>query len=79
MMKPMTRNECITALRAAGYAGPVSYTVTKLRVLVAQHVAVATAVPTQQAHCQLCLSTDPEDMVTGDQGYSACCNEPVVV
>lgn len=28
-------------------------------------------------HCQLCGSTDHEDMVTGDQGYTACCNEPV--
>lgn len=30
-----------------------------------------------QAHCQLCGSTDYEDLSTGDQGYTACCNEPV--
>jgi hypothetical protein len=29
------------------------------------------------AHCELCGSTDREDLTTGDQGYTACCNEPV--
>lgn len=29
------------------------------------------------AHCSLCLSTDYEDLHTGDQGYTACCNEPI--
>ena len=28
-------------------------------------------------HCSLCLSTDHEDLHTGDQGYTACCNEPL--
>lgn len=28
-------------------------------------------------HCQLCGSTDYEDLNAGDQGYTACCNEPV--
>lgn len=28
-------------------------------------------------HCQNCGSTDREDLTTGDQGYTACCNEPV--
>jgi len=31
----------------------------------------------QVAHCQNCGSTDYEDLNTGDQGYTACCNEPV--
>lgn len=29
-------------------------------------------------HCQLCGSTDYENLNTGDQGYTACCNEPAV-
>jgi hypothetical protein len=29
-------------------------------------------------HCEQCGSTDREDLTTGDQGYSACCNELVV-
>jgi len=29
-------------------------------------------------HCEACASTDREDLETGDQGYTACCNEPVV-
>jgi hypothetical protein len=29
-------------------------------------------------HCQQCGSTDNEDLTTGDDGYSACCNEIVV-
>ena len=29
------------------------------------------------AFCTHCGSTDVEDVTTGDQGYSACCNEPV--
>lgn len=29
-------------------------------------------------HCESCGSTDLEDLTTGDQGYTACCNEPVV-
>lgn len=28
--------------------------------------------------CSQCGSTDYEDLYLGDQGYSACCNEPVV-
>lgn len=35
--KPLTRAECLDRLKAAGYTGPVSYTMTKLRELVAQH------------------------------------------
>jgi len=31
----------------------------------------------RESHCQGCGSTDREDLETGDQGYSACCNEPV--
>jgi hypothetical protein len=27
--------------------------------------------------CSLCGSTDREDLETGDQGYTACCNEPI--
>jgi hypothetical protein len=27
--------------------------------------------------CSQCHSTDREDLTTGDQGYSACCNEPI--
>lgn len=30
-------------------------------------------------HCEGCGSTDAEDLYTGDQGYTACCNEPVVI
>lgn len=26
-------------------------------------------------HCENCGSTDREDLETGDQGYTACCNE----
>lgn len=26
-------------------------------------------------HCESCGSTDYEDLHTGDQGYTACCNE----
>jgi hypothetical protein len=26
-------------------------------------------------HCESCGSTDREDLTTGDQGYTACCNE----
>ena len=29
------------------------------------------------AHCESCGSTDVEDLTTGDQGYTACCNEPI--
>lgn len=29
------------------------------------------------SHCSQCASTDYEDLYTGDQGYTACCNEPV--
>lgn len=29
------------------------------------------------SHCESCGSTDLEDLETGDQGYTACCNEPV--
>ena len=32
-----------------------------------------------EAHCERCGSTDSEDLYTGDQGYSACCNEPVIL
>ncbi len=28
-------------------------------------------------HCEQCGSTDREDLTTGDQGYTACCNERV--
>jgi hypothetical protein len=27
-------------------------------------------------HCESCGSEDLEDLTTGDQGYTACCNEP---
>lgn len=27
-------------------------------------------------HCECCGSTSYEDLHTGDQGYTACCNEP---
>jgi hypothetical protein len=30
-----------------------------------------------ETHCENCGSTDYEDLNTGDQGYSACCNEIV--
>lgn len=30
-----------------------------------------------ETHCENCGSTDVEDLTTGDQGYSACCNEIV--
>lgn len=29
----------------------------------------------QGQHCENCGSTDYEDLHTGDQGYTACCNE----
>jgi hypothetical protein len=29
------------------------------------------------AHCSSCGSTDYEDLNTGDQGYTACCNKRV--
>lgn len=32
----------------------------------------------QLDHCSSCGSTAWEDLETGDQGYTACCNEPVV-
>ena len=32
---------------------------------------------TDVAHCTQCGSANLEDVTTGDQGYSACCNEPV--
>lgn len=28
-------------------------------------------------HCQQCGSTDYEDLYTGDERYTACCNEPI--
>lgn len=28
-------------------------------------------------HCSGCATTDTEDLTTGDQGYTACCNEYV--
>jgi hypothetical protein len=31
-----------------------------------------------ERHCENCGSTDREDLTTGDQGYSACCNELIV-
>lgn len=31
----------------------------------------------ENSYCTGCGSTDREDLTTGDQGYSACCNEPV--
>jgi hypothetical protein len=32
---------------------------------------------TDQPHCECCGSQDHEDLHTGDQGYTACCNELV--
>jgi len=32
---------------------------------------------TDVAHCTNCGSANLEDVTTGDQGYSACCNEPI--
>lgn len=32
---------------------------------------------TNTRHCENCGSTDPEDL-TGNDGYSACCNELIV-
>jgi hypothetical protein len=29
----------------------------------------------KERHCENCGSTDYEDLETGDQGYTACCNE----
>lgn len=31
----------------------------------------------EETHCENCGSTDYEDLTTGDQGYTACCNELV--
>lgn len=31
----------------------------------------------EKPHCQNCGSTSYEDLHTGDDGYTACCNEPV--
>jgi hypothetical protein len=28
-------------------------------------------------HCETCGTTDRESLTTGDQGYTACCNEPI--
>lgn len=30
-------------------------------------------------HCQACGSTDSENLNNGDQGYTACCNERVIM
>lgn len=35
-----------------------------------------TYIPATATHCELCGSFDIEDLETGDQGYTACCNEP---
>jgi hypothetical protein len=32
----------------------------------------------REDHCQNCGSTDNYNLSQGDQGYTACCNEPVV-
>lgn len=29
------------------------------------------------SHCSQCGSSSPDSVRGGDQGYSACCNEPV--
>ena len=34
-------------------------------------------IDTQELHCSKCGSTDPEDLYSGDDGYSACCNKRV--
>jgi hypothetical protein len=34
-----------------------------------------TFVPTTETHCELCGTFDAESLETGDQGYTACCNE----
>ena len=31
-----------------------------------------------EPHCQQCGRTDYESLETGDQGYTACCNEIVI-
>jgi len=46
-------------------------------------VTVASRSRITKAHCQQCGSTDPENVETWNdpefQGYSACCNEIVVI
>lgn len=49
----------------------------------ANHFADAYTVPATSTsltvdHCSLCGSTSWENLNTGDQGYTACCNEPVI-
>lgn len=41
-------------------------------------VVVPMMTPKTGWHCESCGSEDYEDIMFGDQGYSACCNEPVV-
>lgn len=36
-----------------------------------------TYIPASEPHCELCGTFDIESLETGDQGYTACCNEPV--
>lgn len=35
-----------------------------------------TFIPASETHCELCGTFDYESLETGDQGYTACCNEP---
>ena len=37
-----------------------------------------TTCTTTSQHCESCGSADREDLTTGDQGYTACCNELIV-
>lgn len=35
-----------------------------------------TYIAIDETHCELCGTFDLESLTTGDQGYTACCNEP---
>lgn len=47
------------------------------RVLEFAPVGIPTFTRTTADHCELCGTVDIESLTTGDQGYTACCNELV--
>lgn len=47
------------------------------RVLEYANVGIPTFTRTNQDHCESCGTVDLESLTTGDQGYTACCNELV--
>lgn len=45
---------------------------------VAAPIARVAPAPIADRHCTNCGTTNHEALTTGDNGYSACCNEPIV-